>query len=47
MRYNLDPHGIKTDAELEAAMRDVSYWNEGLLDFEVAIGGENLSVGQK
>jgi ABC-type multidrug transport system fused ATPase/permease subunit len=52
MRYNLDPFGEHTDAEVELALQRVGLWEavQGLpngIESELSEGGANLSQGQR
>ncbi|KAJ3255495.1 hypothetical protein HK103_006226 [Boothiomyces macroporosus] len=52
VRYNLDPFGKSSDADLWAALekanlKDYIASREGGLSYEVVQGGENFSVGQR
>lgn len=50
LRNNLDPINEKTDAELEAIVRELGVWEKFLpkgLNFKIDQGGSNLSQGEK
>ena len=52
IRFNLDPTGIQSDANLWSALENAHLKNhietlEGGLDYEVTEGGSNFSVGQR
>jgi len=52
LKSNLDPDGVRSDAELRRAMEDVGMWEfvshrHGQLEMTVEAKGENLACGQR